>query len=203
MRRIAFFMSTIYQATHELTEQLPDLPLLINSSTMLKPPTSVFKPLAPQETSLRETAKCIEIADPFGNLRYKVVMTSVDVVDELELGKLSKRWYVQVLNCFSAAGELIVVERPDPASGEEPIRDGAVAEKLFHEYLRAYASLVRAETRDFQDIENCREQAGYKNVQPECCATCKWCKRSKPDGDFQFGATGRLECWNPANSEAC
>lgn len=169
---------------------------------MLKPPKSCYRKPIRRDPSLRETAKCVEILDPFGSLRYKVVLTSVDVVDETELGKISKRWYVQVLNCFSAAGELIVVERPDPATGEAPIRDGATAEKLFHEYVCAYRSLVRAETRDFQDLEVCREQAGYQNVQPECCATCKWCERNKPRGDFQFEASGRLECWHPSNSEA-
>lgn len=170
---------------------------------MLKPPKTAYRQLATPETSVRETAKCVEILDPFGNLKYKVVVTSVDVADELEFGKLSKRWYVQVLNCFSAAGELVVVERPDPVSGEAPIRDGAIAEKLFREYVRAYTSLVKAETRDFQDIEVARERVGYQNVQPECCATCKWCRRHDTPGDFCVGATGRLECWHPANSEAC
>ena len=53
--------------------------------------------------------KVVELRDAFNNLRYKIVMTSVDVSADPMFGKL---YEVEVVNCFSAPDPLVVVHRP-------------------------------------------------------------------------------------------
>lgn len=147
-----------------------------------------------------DTVKVTEIRDAFNNLRYKIVMSSIDGISNTALvePKYSKYYEVEVVNCFSAPNPLVIVHRPAPA--EEAIVKLEDAQKLFDSYVVAYSNLVKAETKDFQDICAYKEEIGYEMTKPECCATCKWSRLAATGNDYVYGVTGRIECTNPANA---
>ena len=72
----------------------------------------------PKINSVRlvDTVKVTEIRDAFNNLRYKVVMSSIDGTNKTALvdPKFSKYYEVEVVNCFSAPNPLVIVHRPTP-----------------------------------------------------------------------------------------
>lgn len=73
-----------------------------------KPDKKGKKPSLPT-VKQTESVKVVELRDAFNNLRYKIVMTSVDVSTDPMFGKL---YEVEVVNCFSAPDPLVVVHRP-------------------------------------------------------------------------------------------
>ena len=147
-----------------------------------------------------DTVKVTEIRDVFNNLRYKVVMSSIDGIGNVSLvdPKYSKYYEVEVVNCFSAPNPLVIVHRPSP--GEEAINTAEAAQQIFDSYVTAYTNLVKAETKDFQDICTYKEEIGYTMTKPECCATCKWSRLALTENDYVYGVSGRIECTNPANA---
>lgn len=153
-------------------------------------------PPRPRTVTVEENNKVAEIKDAFKNLRFKVSLTSFD--SYYFPGK--KCYQIQVLS-FNAYADpsytdpIIIVDRP--TSCEPPIHDYDYALKLYDDYVRTYTQLIKAETKDFQDIELYKEQIGYKIIAPSCCLTCKWCKKHCFDIESKVGAFGRLECWNP------
>lgn len=147
-----------------------------------------------------DAVKVTEIRDVFNNLRYKVVMSSIDGTNHAALvnPKYSKYYEVEVVNCFSAPNPLVIVSRP--TYGEEAINTAEEAQRIFDNYVAEYTGLVRAETRDFQDICSYKETIGYEMTKPECCATCKWSRLALTENDYVYGVSGRIECTNPENA---
>lgn len=140
-----------------------------------------------------ESVKVVELRDAFNNLRYKIVMTSVDVSSDPMFGKL---YEVEVVNCFSAPNPLVVVHRPQD---DELIRTYDEAFEIFQKYVEAYTCLIKAETKDLQDISVYKDTINYKETCPECCATCKYARVKRTSDDYVYGITGKLECCNPYN----
>lgn len=102
-----------------------------------------------------------------------------------------------MINYFSTPNPLVIIDRPEP--GEPPIYDYLYALNLYNEYVKTYTALIRAETRDFQDITIYKEKIGYKETKPACCATCQWCRKKVTPGKYVYQDTGKLECTNPEN----
>lgn len=138
---------------------------------------------------VKETCKVAEIADAFNNLRYKVIMTSYDIVND---GKYELVYQIQVVNYFYGPEPLIIFETPNV--DEPPITDINVATKIYNDCVQNYTKLVKAETRDFQDIDIYKEKIGYKETQPECCMTCRWCR-----SDIYHMPTKKFQCVCPKN----
>lgn len=141
-----------------------------------------------------EAVKVTELRDAFNNLRYKIVMTSVQANTDPKYGKL---YEIEVVNCFSAPNPLVIVHRPTPE--EAAINTEAAALTLFNSYVTAYTNLIKAETKDFQDICTYKEDIGYTLTKPECCATCKWSRLALTENDYIYGVSGKIECTNPDN----
>lgn len=142
----------------------------------------------------RDSLKAVDIFDAFQNLRYKVILTSYDISNEF----YSTIFEIEVLNCFATSEPLIIVSRP--ADNEDPIVDYDYALKLFNSYVEQYKNLVKAETRDIQDIEVYKEKIGYELTCPKCCETCKWIKHHTIDRSSKYyNPFARLQCTNPAN----
>ena len=140
-----------------------------------------------------------EIRDAFDNLRYKVAMTSYDVYG---FNGTCKAYQVDVVNCFSAPDDLIIISKPD--NEEDLILDQTYAKKLYDEYVKNYSNLIKAETRDVQDMHTYADKVGYTLTCPKCCVTCKWAyRRNTKNGhyDMVYASTGKLECRNPLNQK--
>lgn len=151
------------------------------------------------KVKITEEIKVASIRDVFDNLRYKVAMTSYDVYG---FDGNTKAYQVEVVNCFSAPDDLIIVSRPDDR--EPLIFDRNYAKKLYDDYVKSYSNLVKAETRDLQDMSVYADKVGYTLTCPKCCVTCKWaCRRVVKNGhyDWTHKSTGRLECRNPLNQK--
>ncbi len=156
-----------------------------------------------QTVKAAESVKVIELKDAFDNLRYKIVLTSIDVpmtgvdtsIDELT-SPTGKLYEVEVVNCFLAPNPLVIAHRPNP---DEKITSYEVAIDIFKQYAFAYARLIQADTKDLQDISVYKDTIGYEVTCPECCGTCKFARVKKTGKDFVCGVTGRLECHNPKN----
>lgn len=141
----------------------------------------------------RDSLKAVDIFDAFHKLRYKIILTSYDISNDF----YSTIYEIEVLNCFTAPEPLIIVSRPE--DNEEPISDYGYALKLFNQYVDEYTSLVKAETRDYQDIEIYKDKFGYEETCPKCCETCKWVKRRDQKFPKHYNPLTRLECMNPKN----
>ena len=150
-----------------------------------------------QSVHTTETTKVSDIRDALNNLKYKVAMTSYDVSDDA-YGMI---YEITVANYFSAPDPLIILTIPERGSGQI-ITDLHEAEKIYHDCVARYTALVKAETRDFQDIDIYKDSISYKVVTPKCCGTCHWCKQEKTRGDFLFNVTGKMKCTNPENQTA-
>lgn len=77
--------------------------------------------------------------------------------------------------------------------------DQHIAKKFFDKTVLQYRSLVLAETRDWQDARIYADKTGYRKTCPDCCANCKWAKRSVCGWEFQTGLKRedyRLVCTN-------
>lgn len=139
----------------------------------------------------RDSIKVVDIIDAFGKVRYKVSLTSFDIYNDI-YGVI---YQVQVTNYFSAPEPLVILVLPE--DGKPPLTDYGVALKMFNECVENYKQLVKAETRDFQDIDVFKERINYKVTCPECCETCKFSKHHHTPGNFVFSVDKRLECTNP------
>lgn len=156
-----------------------------------------------QTVKAAESVKVIELKDAFDNLRYKIVLTSIDVpttnvdttVDEIT-SPTGKLYEIEVVNCFLAPNPLVIAHKPDP---DEKITSYEDAICIFKQYAFAYARLIQADTKDLQDISVYKDTIGYEMTCPECCGTCKFARVKKTRKDFVCGVTGRLECHNPKN----
>ena len=144
--------------------------------------------------SVRDTVIVSEIRDAFKNLRYKVALVSYDVYD---FDGVHLTYQIDVVNCFSTAQELVIVSRPSACEGL--ITDQKIAYALYEDYKNKYTNLVKAETRDMQDMSIYADKVNYKLTCPACCITCKWAQKRKTPKDYVVNVTGKLECHNPKN----
>lgn len=111
---------------------------------------------------------------------------------------------MQVISYFGFPEPLVIAERPDDSEGE--IYDFREATRLYRDYVKSYASLVDAETRDHQDIDVYKDSIDYKKTAPECCATCKWCARKQLNKQASIVSHDlpepeKLVCTNPLCSK--
>ena len=130
----------------------------------------------------------VEIRDAFRNLRYQVQLIS----QRLSNDRPDIIYTIVVWNAFSAATPFRIktIEALSPT----------IAKCAFRECVVEYVSLVKAETRDFQDINVYKDRIQYGVTKPNCCATCKWCvpEYGRPR-EYTFGIDGKLKCTNPKN----
>jgi len=154
------------------------------------------KPLPPcKAVNVKETVKVAEIYDALKNLRYKVALTSFDVVND---GKYQLAYEIQVVNCFYSQYPIVILDKPE--KGEADILDYDYALNFYKACVKNYSDLVRAEVRDFQDITIYKEIIGYEETCPKCCMTCKHCSYNEPKGDnYIHGVTWKFYCKNPEN----
>lgn len=156
---------------------------------------------------VQENTKITEIRDVFRNLRYTISLVKYDV-SSLEY---THKYEITVVNNFSALDPFIILTIPEKDS-LNVITDYREALKIYHDCIKQYVTLVKAETKDFQDINVFEAQTGYKLTTPKCCATCKWCVVIPPKRDYinrksqikdiVFGVTGKMKCLNPNNQQA-
>lgn len=144
-----------------------------------------------------ETTKIVQIKDAKDNLRYKVILTSD--TEENPYSYLNLYKVIVVAYIYGSIHGVKILEIPGP--DEKPCSDYGWIQKQFDKCVQNYSMLVRAETRDFQDISVYKEKIGYEKIHPKCCATCRFCKRVHTPGDFICGKTDKLECHNPKNQE--
>lgn len=153
-------------------------------------------PPRPRTVSVEENIKVAEIKDAFENLRYKVCLTSFDSCHMYS----KKEYQIQVVAYFQYKEPLVIVQVPQ--FGQHRIYDYDCALKMYNDYVSNYTYLIKAETKDFQDISLYKEQIGYKMIMPKCCYTCKWCKKQPFEVHCEIGAVGKLECHNPKSQYA-
>ena len=142
----------------------------------------------------KETQKVTDIRDAFGNLRFKVTLTSA--ADQYnDVHRIS--YTVVVVNCQWDGAELQILQKPE--DGEPPMFDYSYALSFYNECVKKYSDLVKAEVKDFQDISIYKEKIGYEVTCPACCMTCKWASMNKTQTDFIFGVSRKMVCMNPDN----
>lgn len=160
-----------------------------------------FNMLKYQSVHVQENIKVTEIRDAVNHLRYKVTLESFHISDDA-YGTLYK---IQVINYFSAPEPIVIYTRPntsdvDPSKREPPITDYNKALEIYNLCVKNYTNIVKAETRDFQDIDVYKDKIDYHMTTAKCCGTCKWCRETPPYlDDYIYGETKKLECCNPLN----
>lgn len=151
---------------------------------------SKHKKMKFKSVHIADISKVTEIRDAFGNLKFKVVMSST------EENKV-KHYELQVYNCFSKDEPFVISSRPE--DGEDPITDFKFASEIFDEFVVNYSCLVKAETKDMRDIDIFKEKIEYRETCPECCGTCKWSSlHCHPDWKKPVFEQ-HLRCSNPEN----
>ena len=137
-------------------------------------------------------------------------MTSYDISDDA-VGML---YEIVVTNYFTSPDKepLVIMTVPEEGSSET-ITDYDEAVGIYNDLVKKYAALVKAETRDMQDIDIFKEKIGYEITCPKCCATCKYCNvyvdkdRKIEDRSLPWRPKKRpfertiLECTNPKNTK--
>lgn len=146
--------------------------------------------------NVKETTKVAEIIDAFGNLRYKVALTSFDIIND---GKYMLEYQIDVVKHFETQQPLLIAQYP--SEGDPRIFDYNKAIQIYHNYVKSYTNYVKAETRDHQCIDIYSENIKYTKTTPDCCATCKWSRKRHITDDYIYGISNTLKCVNPANLE--
>lgn len=128
----------------------------------------------------------MKIVDAKDNVRYRVFLSS-DIVDDLPA------FAIEVVHYYPGDEEGGQSVLKIPEEGYET--DYKKAKHDFDTCVQRFNSLVRAETRDFKDIEIYKDKIGYKVLEPECCAFCKWSR------EHSHGCHCKpvIECHNPKN----
>lgn len=150
-----------------------------------------------KQFDVKEVVKVSEISDKYGNLRYKVALNNLEYIDEYSNVKTC--YQIQVINCFSAPENLILVQKP--GFNEPIISNYEHALSIYLGYIKTYTALVSAETRDLQDISINGDKIGYQITCPKCCMTCKWVRTKPARHDYILGISNKLECYNPKNNQ--
>ena len=155
-----------------------------------------------EKSYIVEVEKTTDIVDVLGNLRYTAKLTS----RELENG----RGYKVKVYCFLQTPRNIQNDNGDegdqtidlvvkwPEVGYE--MDYGKAKKQFDTCVQQYRALVKAECKDFRDVDIYAEKMGYHdNV--KCCATCRWSMRCRKNECSNF-KNPSLECHSPKTQAA-
>lgn len=153
-----------------------------------------------EKSYIVEVEKTTDIVDVLGNIRYTAKLIS----RELEEGRGYKvRVYCHLQKPKSIQNDTkdegdqtidLVVEWPE--DGYE--MDYRKAKKQFDTCVQQYRSLVKAECKDFRDVDIYAEKMGYHD-DVKCCATCKWSRRCHEPGCCH---RDQLECHSPKTQAA-
>ena len=160
----------------------------VNKSVMDKHDS--FRP----DPYIMETTKVAELKDHFGNTRFKVALTDFDgnAPAHDDLVSFDMQFQVTVVSyCYSEDAVTVVCREFDMY--EKAVR-------FFREMVSRYSALVKAETRDYQDINIYAGKTGYHKICPDCCAVCKWAKAVGKDNclfeDWKKNHRGKFLCMN-------
>lgn len=150
-------------------------------------------------TQVKETYKVAEITDVFNNLRYKVELTSYDIINS---GVYVLAYQIQVINYTIDQDPIVIFERPEV--DQSPITNYDDALAIYNECIDTYVTLINAETRGVQAIDVLKEKIEYELTVPECCGTCKWVKLEYTTHNHVHHTNTsnthtRLKCTNPLN----
>lgn len=138
-----------------------------------------------------DESKTTQIVDAKGNVRYRVILSSVT-----EEGKIGFK--VEVVHYYPGDeenGGQVVLQIPE-AEGELEF-NCMKAHYDFDTCVQRFDSLVRAETRDFKDIEIYKDKIKYEVLKPKCCAFCAFSREHR----HGYGCRPYLECHNPDNQQ--
>ena len=144
-----------------------------------------------------DTAKSTDILDSFGNVRYIVQLWSALSSFQNEQNEnINLRVYqtkvTQVLP--NELSTFLVI--PENGYETNPYK----AEEDFKTCVQRYQSLIKAEMKDFNDIDIYAKTIGYEVTKPECCMNCKWKKNVKVPGK-DGKPIMKIECYNPVNQQ--
>lgn len=184
------------------TYMIEDLSYSPHFSKPFPPMPEKFKSVHTQENN-----KIADIRDAFNKLWYKVFLIGEERTTMAD-GML---YSIQVVNYTikdEETGEitpLVVEEFPKPETVDE-ITDFKDALKIYDECVSQYTSLVKASTRDLQDINVFKDKIGYSQPELSCCATCKHLHKHCQTSPFDLFKANLeqilnldFECWNPKN----
>lgn len=142
-----------------------------------------------------ETTKVAELKDRFGRTRFKVALTDFDPGEAPcsdDLRGFDRAFQVTVVSYCYAEDAVTVVCRDFADYGD--------AARFFGDMTDQYSRLVRAETRDVQDIRIYADRTGYRVTAPDCCATCRWGRACGKGNclfpDWEKNLRGRYVCTN-------
>ena len=132
-----------------------------------------------QLTHALEVLKVVNLFDAIGNIRYIVKLCSTKIDDVFG-------YKVKVILFYPN-------EQPDvnnplfviPADPDTYEFDYNKAQNDFDTCVQRYDALLKAETKDFRDIDIYAEKIGYVDTTPECCRFCKWCQKNEYDGHYE------------------
>lgn len=125
--------------------------------------------------------QAVDINDILGNFRFRVQFIRKEVVDEI-LHEVHY-YYTVIVDNYTKAEPVIVYN--------VTFNDATTATKKFNELVAWYKSLVDAEFKDIQDIRVYADKINYRLLNNDCCATCKFSRKTKCNGCTKF------ECHNP------
>ena len=122
-----------------------------------------------------ETSRTTEILDDFGALRYKVSYTDLDDPGSYcppdDLRYKGMNYAVQVISyAYNRVEGTVIVN--DLFAERKP------AFEYYNRMVDLYSKLSKAETRNYQDIDIYARKIGYKVIDPDRCANCKYALRN-------------------------
>lgn len=161
-----------------------------------------------KNVQVHENFKRTDICDAFNNLKYQIQLSSYVQSPDAD----GIFYVIDVFNCMVDPEYNIIKEIPDPTDPcSKPIHDYEKAISCYNQQVQFYTSLVKAETRDFQDIDIFKDKIDYKIADLSCCATCEFSKQIDHCHCFnEYHVDWRqhmhkefkkLECWNKENSD--
>lgn len=157
----------------------------------------------------QENNKVADIRDAFNRLWFRVFLNGV----EQSSAAFGMNYTIEVVNYTvkdPVTGEitpLIILTIPD-AGSVKPLTDFKKAMKIYDDCVQKYTSLVKASTRELQDIDVFKDKIGYKCASSlSCCATCEFLHKHRKitshaqlSGDVNEILDLDFECWNPENT---
>lgn len=135
----------------------------------IPPPDAKRHPGPFKAVHTQESMKVCDIRDAKNALRFKVCLDSFEQSDDFD----GLAYEIFVINYFTF-DEPTEISRIPEAGSTQRITDYYEALKIFDQQVRDFTALVKAETRDLQDIDVFKDKIEYELTCPKCCATCKW-----------------------------
>ena len=143
---------------------------------------------------VRDMSKTIDILDPFGVVQYVVQLSSMALPDAIGYKTI-------VTKVYDPEHTSAFLEIPDADQWQT---DYLSAMHDFHVCVERYSSLVKAENKDFRDIDIYKERIDYVETRPECCQFCRWSISCFEDSCSKPNSTCKsttLVCTNPENQK--